>query len=60
MQGSLGRRARRQEGVWCQGADGTALETFEGGTAVFVFGHNSRGDGYEVVTMYPRPPDQER
>jgi hypothetical protein len=35
------------------------VETFEGGTAVFVFGHNSRGDGYEVVTMYPRPPDQE-
>ena len=36
------------------------VKTFEGGTAVFVFGHNSRGDGYEVVTMYPRPPDQER
>jgi hypothetical protein len=35
------------------------VETFEGGTAVFVFGHNGRGDGYEVVTMYPRPPDQE-
>lgn len=35
------------------------VETFEGGTAVFVFGHNSRGDGYEVVTMYPRPPEHE-
>ena len=34
------------------------VETFEGGVAVFVFGHNSRGDGYEVVTMYPRPPAQ--
>ena len=34
------------------------VETFEGGVAVFVFGHNSRGDGYEVVTMYPRPPTQ--
>ena len=33
------------------------VETFEGGTAVFVFGHNSRGNGYEVVTMYPRPPE---
>ena len=35
------------------------VETFEGGGAVFVFGHNSRGDGYEVVTMYPRPPAHE-
>jgi hypothetical protein len=35
------------------------VETFKGGTAVFVFGHNSRGDGYEVLTMYPRPPDQD-
>jgi hypothetical protein len=34
------------------------VETFEGGVAVFVFGHNNRGDGYEVVTMYPRPPTQ--
>ena len=33
------------------------VETFEGGSAVFVFGHNSRGNGYEVVTMYPRPPE---
>ena len=35
------------------------VETFEGGVVVFVFGHNSRGDGYEVVTMYPRPPAHE-
>jgi hypothetical protein len=35
------------------------VETFEGGVAVFVFGHNSRGDGYEVVTMYPRPSAHE-
>lgn len=34
------------------------VETFLGGVAVFVFGHNSRGDGYEVVTMYPRPAMQ--
>ena len=33
------------------------VETFEGGAAVFVFGHNSRGNGYGVVTMYPRPPE---
>jgi hypothetical protein len=35
------------------------VETFEGGTVVFVFGHRSTGEGYEVVTMYPRPPEQE-
>lgn len=35
------------------------VETFEGGAAVFAFGHNSGGDGYEVLTMYPRPPDHE-
>jgi hypothetical protein len=35
------------------------VATFEGGVAVFVFGHNSRGDGYEVVTMYPRPSAHE-
>jgi hypothetical protein len=33
------------------------VETFEGGASVFVFGPNSRGDGYGVVTMYPRPPE---
>jgi hypothetical protein len=33
------------------------VETFEGGAAVFVFAHNSRGNGYGVVTMYPRPPE---
>jgi hypothetical protein len=35
------------------------VETFEGGAAVFVFGHNSRADGYEVVTMYPQPRKHE-
>jgi hypothetical protein len=32
------------------------VETFEGGTVVFVFGHYSAGGRYEVLTMYPRPP----
>jgi hypothetical protein len=36
------------------------VETFEGGAAVFVFGHSSRGGAYEVVTMYPRSPKHER
>jgi hypothetical protein len=35
------------------------VETFEDGAAVFAFGHNRRGDGYEVVTMYPRAPKAE-
>lgn len=35
------------------------VETFEHGTVVFVFGHRSDGGGYEVITMYPRPPEQE-
>jgi hypothetical protein len=34
------------------------VETFEGGSAVFVFGHGGEGDSYEVVTMYPRPPER--
>ena len=35
------------------------VETFEGGTVIFVFGHRSAGEGYEVVTMYPRSPERE-
>jgi hypothetical protein len=34
------------------------VETFEDGTAVFVFGHHSGGERYEVLTMYPRPPER--
>jgi hypothetical protein len=33
------------------------VETFEGGTMIFIIGHNRGGDGYEVGTMYPRPPE---
>ncbi len=36
------------------------VETFEGGTMVFAFGHNSTAERYEVVTMYPRPPERGR
>jgi hypothetical protein len=31
------------------------VETFAGGVIVFAFGPKSARDGYEVVTMYPRP-----
>jgi hypothetical protein len=36
------------------------VETFEGGTMVFAFGHSTTADRYEVVTMYPRPPERGR
>jgi hypothetical protein len=36
------------------------VETFEGGTVVFAFGHNGTTERYEVVTMYPRPPERGR
>lgn len=36
------------------------VETFEGGTVVFAFGHGSTAERYEVVTMYPRPPEHGR
>jgi hypothetical protein len=35
------------------------VQTFEGGTVVFTFGHSTVGR-YEVVTMYPRPPEHGR
>ena len=34
------------------------VETFEGGTVVFAFGHCATAERYEVVTMYPRPPER--
>lgn len=33
------------------------VDTFVGGSIVFVFGANTARDGYEIVTMYPQPPD---
>ena len=37
-----------------------AAGTFAGGTVVFAFAPNDARDGYEVVTMYPRPRRDER
>jgi hypothetical protein len=36
------------------------LETFAGGVMVFAFGPTRARDGYEVVTMYPRPLKDEK
>ncbi len=35
------------------------VSTFEGGTMLFVIGHNKARDGYEIVSMYPEPPDDD-
>jgi hypothetical protein len=35
------------------------VETFAGGSIVFVFGPNRARDGYEIVTLYPRPPEHQ-
>jgi hypothetical protein len=59
-------RARAQRSAWvdacAQGrtpdvpAPGARpVRTFEGGKIVFAFGPNSARNGYEVLTMYPRP-----
>jgi hypothetical protein len=61
--------ARRSREAWIAATDeerasgltqpsARPVETFEGGTAVFVFGHHSGGGRYEVLTMYPRPPER--
>ena len=34
------------------------VETFEGGTVVFAFAHSSAAERYEVITVYPRPPER--
>jgi hypothetical protein len=36
------------------------IETFAGGLMVFAFGPTRARDGYEVVTMYPRPREDEQ
>jgi hypothetical protein len=62
--------ARRSREAWIAATDqerasgltkptARPVETFEGGTALFAFGHLHGGGGYEVVTMYPRPPERE-
>lgn len=35
------------------------VPTFEGGAIIFVVGHNKARDGYEIVTMYPQPRDND-
>jgi len=35
------------------------VPTFEGGAIIFVMGHNKARDGYEIVTMYPQPRDDD-
>jgi hypothetical protein len=61
--------ARRSRETWIAATDAERaaglteprarpVETFEGGTVVFVFGHHSAGERYEVLTMYPRPPER--
>jgi hypothetical protein len=58
---------RHNRGDWrrerTDGRDFDAVEpmaqpvpTFEGGDMLFVVGQNRTRDGYEIVTMYPRPP----
>jgi hypothetical protein len=60
--------ARQQRDAWAsalvghESPDGAApkirpIETFEGGTMLFLFGPNEAKDGYEIVTMYVNPPD---
>jgi hypothetical protein len=36
------------------------IETFAGGVMIFAFGPTRARDGYEVVTMYPRPLEDEQ
>jgi len=35
------------------------IPTFEGGTLLFLVGHNQAQDGYEIVNMYPQPRDDD-
>ena len=59
--------ARENRAAWLRARTGSqdsdALEpsarpvpTFEGGDMLFVVGQNRTQDGYEIATMYPRPP----
>ena len=68
VEGSM-RKAFRGRDAWTGArADGDAadvrqpiaepVETFEGGTIAFAFGPNRAGDGYEVITMFARPPER--
>jgi hypothetical protein len=53
-------RATRAAWINARGTEGPepdvrTARTFEGGAIVFAFAPNGAADGYEVVTMYPRP-----
>jgi hypothetical protein len=63
--------ARARRAAWAKtrlAADGKAVtepsarpvDTFVGGSIVFVLGVNGARDGYEIVTMYPQLPDDEK
>jgi hypothetical protein len=65
VEGSM-TRAREQRAAWVDAREkhrrpegpepaARAVGTFAGGTVVFAFGPTGARDGYEVVTMYPRP-----
>jgi hypothetical protein len=36
------------------------VDTFDGGTVTFAFGTGRSGNGYEIVTMYVRPPETDQ
>jgi hypothetical protein len=58
-------RASRAAWIEARGSEGPepdvrAAGAFEGGAIVFAFAPNDAADGYEVVTMYPRPRGEQR
>ena len=60
VDGSM-RTARNLRDAWASARDGPEpksrrVETFDGGTATFMFGPNRARNGYEIVTMYVNPP----
>ena len=65
VEGSMN-TARARRAAWIEAGGGgpepetRAVETFAGGTIVFAFAPTAAADGYEVVTMYPRPPGGEQ
>jgi len=61
VDGSM-RTARNLRDAWASARAGPEpkthrVETFDGGTATFIFGPNRARDGYEIVTMYVNPPE---
>ena len=54
-------RAAQAEGRQPNVPEPTArpVPTFEGGTIIFLIGHNKARDGYEIATLYPQPRDDD-